>query len=173
MEPSHVLREQPGTLVPVQKVIPVLSRESAEPGVEIFTDTTRPAHRDSSREHRVDTADPRTHWTVSLGIEVNNLANGVNARVGSAGTNRLDFMCGDFSDGAFDRILHTASLGLGLPSAECGAIVFDSERYAHSGGGCRYRSDAPRGDRCREHQIRSGERGKNRLGRRLLFRITF
>ena len=131
VEPANVLPEQSGALGTIQEEITVTPVECAETGVKLVTDHFGPAHCNRVGQHGVHTPYPRAQWTLRLRVKVNNLAKRMHTRVGPAGAYRFRFVGCDLAQRGLKRILHTASFGLRLPSAERGAIVFDSERYAH------------------------------------------
>ena len=62
---------------------------------------------------------------------MDDLRHRVHAGVGAAGSDYADGVAGDFTDGLLQRILHAATGGLRLESAEREARILDRERNTH------------------------------------------
>src|SRR5713101_8968511 len=60
---------------------------------------------------------------VSRRVKVDDLADGMNAGVGSAAGVGMDSFAGEFGDGGFQSLLHGSKPRLGLPAEEVGAVV--------------------------------------------------
>ena len=67
-----------------------------------------------------------------FGVEVDDLADGVNAGVGAAAGVDADRLPRQRGDGGFQRLLHGAKAGLRLPAVEVGAVVAESAELAHA-----------------------------------------
>ena len=63
-----------------------------------------------------------------VGVEVGDLADGVDAGVGAAaGVNAHLLGAGELPQRGFERLLHGAETGLRLPAVEVGAVVAEGE----------------------------------------------
>jgi hypothetical protein len=69
-----------------------------------------------------------------MGIEVDNLTNGMDAGVGTASALNGYWFIGHHRQGRFDHRLDTRAVHLTLPPTEGAAVVFNAERDAHIKG---------------------------------------
>ena len=88
----------------------------------------RRATTTSSRQMGVDRPQQTFGGELRVGVEVDDLADGVDAGIGSAaGVDADALLAGELGDGLFERLLHGAVAGLRLPAVEVGAVVAEGE----------------------------------------------
>lgn len=88
---------------------------------------------DGGREFGVERGNPVewVHREVVGGVEVGDLAEGVDAGVGASGAVETDRFFGDFPKGFFDEFLDGNAVGLNLPTGEGSAVIGDGEFEVH------------------------------------------
>ena len=64
---------------------------------------------------------------------MDHLSQGMDAGIGAARCLGDDGLAGEALDGLLQRLLHRQPVGLALPAAERGAVVFDEEAVAGQG----------------------------------------
>ena len=104
-----------------------------EAGVKVVGHFFAIEDTDGGREFGVERGNPvgGVHREVSGGVEVSDLAEGVDARVGASGTVETDRFFGDFLEGFFDEFLNGDAVGLDLPTSEGSAFIGDGEFEPH------------------------------------------
>ena len=100
--------------------------------MKFIIDEPGPQHRHVRGEIRVGPAHPGLGRAGCAGVEVHDLTHGVNPGVGASGAHhsyrRRRNPCQRLLDLALDR----ASIGLALETVKTAAVVFETERDAHS-----------------------------------------
>src|SRR5450631_437146 len=114
----------------IRNVVPIDPAQRAVPRMKPRRDRARPLHGDRGRQLGICPQHPGARGAHRRGVEVDDLTDGVNAGVGTAGANRDYGRAGDESNGILHRVLHGGRVRLRLPSGVPGAVVLDQGRYA-------------------------------------------
>ena len=79
----------------------------------------------------VSTEGPSPRCALAMGIEMDNLTNGMHAGVGPASALNGYWFVGYHRQGRCDHCLNTRAVHLALPPTEGAAVVFNAERDTH------------------------------------------
>ena len=88
---------------------------------------------DGGREFGIERGNPIewVHREVVGGVEVGDLAEGVDTGIGASGAVETDRFFSDFPEGFFDEFLNGDAIGLDLPTGEGSAVIGDGEFEVH------------------------------------------
>ncbi len=92
-------------------------------GVERLRHVGGIAHHHVRRQMGVERTHDHVSCQVRFDVEVDDLADGVNAGVGAAAGVDANALLGQRENGVFERFLHGAEAGLRLPAVKVGAVV--------------------------------------------------
>ena len=132
MIPADPTIKDPGAFRAIQKQITIGARERAVACVEVAGRRVRPRYRSARRQERVYPTYPSGQWPVHIHVEMRDLSESMDARVGPACAYRRDRSAGNSGERPFERVLHRATIGLGLPAAEGRSVVLEPDRDSHS-----------------------------------------
>jgi hypothetical protein len=104
--------------------------DRAEARGEFRIDFLRPAHGDRLRQKIVYATHPGLHCALDIGVEMRDLAERMDTRIGAAGTLDRYILQRKPPDGRLQRILHGKPVRLGLPALPWSAVVLDADCYA-------------------------------------------
>jgi hypothetical protein len=134
--PAEVLATQGRPHRPVQDAVPVPSRTCGEACVKVARHRHAPADADRRRQARRGAQHPATWITFDVGIEMHDLACGMDACIGASRAHRIDVRGRDEGQRRLQRLLHgrracLAGRAQALPAEEVAAVVFDAQRVPH------------------------------------------
>ena len=118
---------------PVQQDVPVTAFARRETGMEALRHHPGPGHRDITRQVARRAVHPGMVAALSRGVEVHDLAAGVNTGVGTPGGDHADRFVGDPRQGSLQFTLDRGDTILQLPAAVARPVVLHPERDPHGG----------------------------------------
>lgn len=115
------------------EVVGVGFAEGGEAGVEVVGNFFAVEDADGGGELCIESRDPvdRVHGQGGRGVEVCDLAEGVDAGVSPAGAMDAEGFFGDDGEGVLDLLLNSVAIGLDLPPTEGASVVGDGEFESH------------------------------------------
>lgn len=131
MIPADFAVEQGAVRRPVQHNVPVGPAFGAETRMKIINGFFQPEQGDVVRQPGIGASQPLVIRTLYLNIEVHDLASGVYAGVGSAGSNDAYGVVRDRRQCGLQAVLNGPLAKLGLPAAKAGSVVLNSRRDTH------------------------------------------
>ena len=97
VKPADPPMPQASPLRAIEQQIAVTPTPRTEPGMEIFRHRLRPADSDTIRQMRIHTTHPGRQGTVDGCVEMDDLVAGVDAGIGTSGTDDPDRLPGDLA----------------------------------------------------------------------------
>ena len=131
VHPPRQTAPERGTRTAVHDAIEITTAHRAEACMEIVVDRAHRAQRDVCGEMAVAAQQPGVVVTLGRGIEMDDLAGRMHARIGASRAGHLDRVVGNPRERLFDRALHGALPRLALPAGEAATVVLDPEGDAH------------------------------------------
>ena len=131
-DPGAAQALERGACARVQDVVAIDPADRGVPRMEPRSDLGGPFERDGRWQPGVGAEHPRARGAPCRRVEVDDLADRVNAGIGPSRTGRLDGCTGNEGQGALDRILEGRCVSLRLPARVIRAVVLDQSRDAQS-----------------------------------------